>query len=271
MSSAQPAGIDVSKWQGAVDWTSVRGAGTVFAFVRATYGSAEVDSEFAANWEAMKAAGVLRGAYHFFVTAEDATQQAELFLKTVGTLGAGDLPPVLDVEAGSGTGPNLVSGVQTWLNLVEQGLGRRPMIYTAPSFWNEYMPGDFGAYPLWVAEYGVNAPKAVNGWSGWTFWQYSQSGSIAGVNGSVDLDRFNGSDADLQALIAASGGAAAPVTPSTTQPATTAAQTQTYTVRAGDTLGAIAESHGTTVSAICQANGLADPNEIEVGQVLTIP
>lgn len=282
MSSAQLAGIDVSKWQAAVNWTRVKEAGVAFAFARATYGATTVDTEFAANWQAMRAAGVVRGAYHFFVTGEDATAQAELFLKIQGSLEPGDLPPVLDVEADSGTGSNLVNGVRTWLALVEQGLGRTPIIYTAPSFWNENMTGDFGRYALWVAEYGVSEPKPVNGWDSWTFWQYSQSGSVAGVNGSVDLDHFKGSAADLQAFIASSGGAAsAPVTSNTTQPATTnaanaanatnAAQSQTYTVRPGDTLGAIAASRGTSVNAICEANGIADPNEIEVGQVLTIP
>jgi lysozyme len=237
-----------------------------------------VDNEFAANWQAMRDAGITRGAYHFFVTNEDAGQQAKLFLKTVGSLEAGDLPPVLDVEAESGTGANLVSDVQTWLSIVEQGLGRTPIIYTGPAFWNENMTGGFSRYPLWVAEYGVSAPKSVNGWSGWTFWQYSQSGSIAGVNGGVDLDYFDGSPADLAALCVPSNGetttaSAPPVNQpaTTTATATTDAQAQTYTVRPGDTLGAIAAQLGTTVNALCQSNGITDPNEIEVGQVLTIP
>lgn len=278
MSSARLPGIDVSKWQGAVNWPQVKAAGVEFAFARATYGTTTVDNEFAANWSGMRDAGVVRGAYHFFVTAEDATEQARLFLKTVGSLAPGDLPPVLDVEAESGTGANLVSDVQTWLSIVEQGLGRTPIIYTGPSFWNENMQGDFGRYPLWVAEYGVSAPKSVNGWSGWTFWQYSESGTIAGVSGSVDLDYFDGSPADLAALcVASAGGTTAASAPPVNQPATTAtaattgAQAQTYTVQPGDTLGAIAARCGTTVNALCQSNGIADPNEIEVGQVLTIP
>ncbi len=200
MSTTRLSGIDVSKWQAEVDWQQVRQAGASFAFARATYGASEVDPYFAANWRGIKAAGLARGAYHFFVTADDANAQAELFLKTLGPLGAGDLPPVIDVEALSGTGGDLVGGVQTWLTTVERATGRRPVIYTAPAFWNEYMTDGFGGYTLWVAEYGVSAPKPVKGWSGWTFWQYSQSGSIAGVHGSVDSDYFNGTAADLAAL-----------------------------------------------------------------------
>ena len=268
MSSTRLSGIDVSKWQGDVNWQEVKQAGVTFAFARATYGSVEVDSLFNANWQGIKNVGLARGAYHFFVTADDATEQANLFLRTVGSLESGDLPPVLDVEAQSGTGSNLVSGVQTWLDLVEQKLGRKPIIYTGPSFWNENLTSGFGSYPLWVAEYGVSSPKPVNGWDGWTFWQHSQSGAVEGVSGSVDLDYFNGSQSDLEALTNSPAGAssAAPPVATPTTPAT-----QTYTVQPGDTLSAIASRYGTTTDAISQANGIENPNAISVGQVLTIP
>lgn len=201
MSSNQLSGIDVSKWQATVNWKSVQQAGIAFAFARATYGTSEVDSYFSDNWQAMKDAGVIRGAYHFFLVADDPTQQAEFFIRTVGSLGPDDLPPVIDVESASGTSSNLAADVQTWLSVVEQGLGRTPIIYTAPSYWNENITGGFGGYPLWVAEYGVSSPKPVNGWANWTFWQYSSTGNVAGVNGAVDQDYFNGNSEELTALI----------------------------------------------------------------------
>src|SRR5581483_8614255 len=151
------SGIDVSYYQGTVNWQSVKEAGNTFAFARATYGSSKADSKFSANWPAMKTAGIIRGTYHFYVSANDPTAQANLFLQTVGHLESNDLPPVLDVESGSGT-TNLVNGVQQWLDIVEQGLGRTPMIYTGVSFWNDNMTSGFGRYPLWVAEYGVSTP-----------------------------------------------------------------------------------------------------------------
>jgi lysozyme len=273
MSSSRLNGIDVSKFQPSVSWSEVKQAGYVFAFARATYGSHEVDPYFNSHWQGMKDAGVARGPYHFFVTAEDATAQADLFVRTVGGLAPGDLPPVLDVEAQSGTGGGLVSGVQTWLNVVEQRLGRRPVIYTGPAFWNENLTGGFGGYPLWVAEYGVSSPKPVKGWDAWTFWQHSETGSVPGISGNVDLDYFNGSLSDLEALTNAPAGSLSPAAPAT--PAAPAAPAspgpQTYTVRPGDTLSAVAARHGTTVEAISQANGITNPNEIEVGQTLTIP
>jgi lysozyme len=202
MSSAHLTGIDVSKWQGVVNWKQVQQADMAFAFARATYGTSEVDSSFADNWQGMKEAGIIRGAYHFFLAAEDPARQAEFFISTVGSLDAGDLPPVIDVESDSGVSSNLVADVQTWLDAVAKGLGRTPIIYTAPSYWNANMNSDFGNYPLWVAEYGVAEPKAVNGWTSWTFWQYSSTGKVGGVSNSVDLDYFNGTT--LTALINAS-------------------------------------------------------------------
>lgn len=286
MSSSRLNGIDVSKYQPNVNWQDVKQAGNAFAFARATYGSVQVDAYFNSHWQGMKAAGVVRGPYHFFVTSEDATAQAELFLKTVGSLAPGDLPPVIDVEADSGTGGNIVGGVQTWLDIVEQRLGRVPIIYTAPAFWNANLTSGFGRYPLWVAEYGLSAPKPVKGWADWTFWQHSESGTVPGISGSVDLNYFNGSPADLEALTNAQADSPAapaaetsastptppaPTTPAPSKPAPTTANAQTYTVRPGDTLSAIAARHGTTVEAVAQANHIANPNEIEVGQVLIIP
>ncbi|HEV3471189.1 MAG TPA: GH25 family lysozyme, partial [Pyrinomonadaceae bacterium] len=112
-------GIDVSHYQGGVNWEAVKAAGCAFAFAKATEGAGVTDPFFHANWAGMKAAGLLRGAYHFFRPAQDAAQQAAHFLSTV-QLQPGDLPPVLDVETADGVaGADLVGGVQTWLDAVE--------------------------------------------------------------------------------------------------------------------------------------------------------
>jgi lysozyme len=282
MSSALLSGIDVSYYQGNIDWQSVKDAGVAFAFARATYGNTKVDPQFHSNWQLMKNAGIIRGAYHFYVASEDPAEQATFFANAVGSLESGDLPPVLDVEAGSGTSSSLVSDVQTWLSAVEQRLGVTPMIYTAPSYWNEYMNANFGKYPLWVAEYGVTTPKSVKGWSGWTFWQHSQSGTVSGIAGTVDLDYYNGSYNNLLSFAEASLGGtlsetaeqppATAAVPAVSEPAAAQpADSQTYTVQAGDSLSSIAQHYGVTVNAICQANEIENPNLIQVGQVLIIP
>jgi len=193
-------GIDVSHYQGRVNWDAVKGAGCAFAFAKATEGAGVTDPFFAANWAGMKAAGLLRGAYHFFRPEQDAARQAAHFLSAV-QFQPGDLPPVLDVEVNDGvTGSALVGGVQTWLDAVEPAAGVTPVIYTAASFWNAHFNDQFGQYPLWLAHYAPAPAPLPHGWTDWTFWQYSQSLRVEGVNGSADHDYFNGSPADLQAL-----------------------------------------------------------------------
>ena len=197
-------GIDVSHFQGDVDWQQVARAGMSFAFAKATEGITYTDPRFAANWAGIQAAGLLRGAYHFFEANDDAAAQAQHFLATV-QLAAGDLPPVLDVETTAGMSNSQIwSGVSTWLQLVEQETGRQPLLYTAPGFWNAHQPDlALTRYPLWLADYATQ-PTLPTGWTSWLFWQHSQTGSVAGVTGAVDLDLFSGTVEQLHAL--AQGG-----------------------------------------------------------------
>ncbi|WP_329686128.1 glycoside hydrolase family 25 protein [Longimicrobium sp.] len=195
------AGVDVSHWQGAIDWNRAAGDGVSFAFIKATEGGDYVDPAFAANWAGAAAAGIPRGAYHFYRPQTDAAAQAQHFLRTV-QLRAGDLPPVLDVEVTDGRpAAEIAAGVRTWLQTVERATGRRPIVYTRASFWTGQMGGGFGAYPLWVAHYGAAQPSIPADWSRWAFWQHSDAGRVAGITGDVDLNWFAGSWADLQAFI----------------------------------------------------------------------
>ena len=197
----QTLGIDVSHYQGAVNWGQVKQHGIVFAFAKATGGTYYTDPEFSANWNGMRAEGIIRGAYHFYYPNEDATQQAENFVNVVGKLRKGlDMPPVLDVELTEGMDSSQIQqGVATWLSYVQQKMGCTPIIYVDPSFANEYLGDRFSNYPLWVAEYtNAPAPSLPNAWSIWSFWQYSETGNVAGVSGAVDQDRYNGSVSNLK-------------------------------------------------------------------------
>jgi lysozyme len=199
--SGQVQGIDVSHAQQTVDWNEVRQAGKVFVFIKATDGITYTDPLFAANWSGAKAAGLLRGAYHFYETNDDPAAQAENFLNVV-KLEPGDLPPVVDIERTKGgeSAGQIVRDLQTWLDMIERATGRVPILYTGPGYWDSLGTSAFGRYPLWVAEYGVQSPKLPAGWASWAFWQFSESGTVAGIAGAVDLDLFNGSLAELQAL-----------------------------------------------------------------------
>ena len=198
-------GIDVSHWQGTIDWTKVAAAGKRFAILKATDSVDFVDDHYATFHAAAKANGIWTGAYHFArpdATAGDAVREADWFASHLN-LGAGDLIPALDLEQSGGLS---VTALQTWtkafMDEVTARVGVRPMVYTSPAFWKKYLGdsqflADAGYKVLWVAHWGVSAPTVpANNWGGrgWTFWQYSDCGSVPGISGCVDLDRYNGID-----------------------------------------------------------------------------
>jgi len=199
-------GLDVSHYQGTVSWASVLQNGYRFAFVKATEGVSSTDPEFSTNWTGAKAAGLMRGAYHYYEPGGDPQQQAEHFLDTVWPEGGqplpGDLPPVLDIETTGGqSAEEIVQGIQTWLSLVQQRTLQIPILYTSHGFWDGLGTSQFGGQPLWVAEYGVAAPSPLpTGWQQWRFWQFSQTGKIEGISGDVDLDVFQGTLQQLQQM-----------------------------------------------------------------------
>lgn len=196
-------GIDVSTYQGVVSWTDVRAAGNVFAIARVSNGTMRLDDRFAANWPAMKAAGIVRGAYQYFRPGQDPVAQAELMLARIAAAGGmvdGDLPPVLDLETDDGEELLTVLGrASTWLSVVEARIGRPAIVYTG-SYFGEKLLGAFAARPLWVAAYKVECPKVPAGWTRWHFWQSSDEGTVPGITGKVDLDHFDGTKDDLLAL-----------------------------------------------------------------------
>jgi lysozyme len=188
-----------------IDWAQVKAAGMSFAFAKATESTNFTDSAFATNWPAMKAAGLKRGAYHFFHADVDPVAQANFFLATVGPLSPGDLL-VLDMETTNGqTQATIAAHAVTFLETVHSATGTTPLLYTSPLFLSSY-PG-LGAFPLWIANYGVSCPMVPAEWSTYVFWQSGSTGSITPISGAVDLDSFNGTLADLAALGVPDGGA----------------------------------------------------------------
>jgi lysozyme len=193
-------GIDVSSYQGEIDWKRVKAAGIAFAFARVSDGLEVIDARFEQNYRAMKRAGVRRGAYQYFRASADPDAQADLLVSTVARLGRPDLPLVADVETADGVEPEeLRRRLTRWLRRVERRSGRRPLIYTSPSM-SDTLAGQFGRYRLWVAHYGVECPTVPAGWRRWSFWQQSDSGRVAGIAGPVDLDAFAGTATQLRRL-----------------------------------------------------------------------
>jgi lysozyme len=196
-------GVDVSQFQGTVNWSRVAAAGKRFAMVRASAGSLTADPKYSANRAGAKAAGLKVAAYHFANPDSkpgDATTEADWFLSLAKPT-HGDLLPVLDLEVTNGLSTaQMQTWAMTWLERVRSKLGVRAMIYTSPNFWatkmgNSTAFAQAGYTVLWIANWGVSTPAvpAAN-WSGngWTFWQYSSCGHVNGISGCVDLDRYKG-------------------------------------------------------------------------------
>jgi lysozyme len=193
-------GVDVSTYQGAVDWTKVKAAGIEFAFARVSDGTANPDDQFAANWKGMKAAGVVRGVYQFGRTNVDPTAQANLVASSLAAAGgfeAGDLPVVMDIETNNGeSSATIVANMKTWLDAVKASTGKTPIIYTSEGTY-PITSTTYDTYDLWVANYTTGCPIMPVGWTKWVFWQNSSTGTVGGITGGVDTDEFNGTLAQL--------------------------------------------------------------------------
>ena len=204
-------GVDVSVYQGNVNWSQIKGSGRQFAFVRISDGLSSPDSKFAQNWPALKAAGMVRGSYQFFRPSQDPALQAQMVLDKLAAAGGlkpGDLPPVLDLESADGLASSVVvAKANVWLAKIEAALKVKPIVYTA-AFMSDVIGTGFGGYTLWVANYGTTCPTMPSGWTDWHFWQNADNGNVPGISGNVDTDFFNGTLPQLQALTikAASSG-----------------------------------------------------------------
>lgn len=192
-------GVDVSRWQGEIDWPKLRTQGANFAFIKATDGGDHLDPMFKKNWRAAKAAGMRRGAYHFFYWCRTAGEQADWFIRNVPRE-PGALPPVIDVEYNGESSckrrlsPERVrEKMQVFMDKLEAHYGQRPIIYTAPDFYADNLQGAFQKYPFWLRAVAQH-PSKVYPNRKWLFWQYSGSGLSHGVDGKIDLNVFHGSE-----------------------------------------------------------------------------
>jgi len=219
-------GIDVSKWQGDIDWPAVADH-KVFSYIKASEGVLYTDPYYERNYRKAKDAGMVVGAYHFArvskspTLVQDAEKEADWFahvLREYGGAEPGALPPALDIEWDKRARGVPVEGVKVWahafLGRLEQETGRRPVVYTGHSFWR-YKLGkslEFRQYPLWLARYnaGSTPSKEPEGWPA-TFWQYTGKGRCPGIKGNVDLNWFFGTPEDMERLRGVGQSECAPV------------------------------------------------------------
>lgn len=205
-------GIDVSKWNGAIDWKTARKSGVSFAFIKATEGADRVDSSFQENWRGAAAAGIPHGPYHFYYFCSTPDEQADWFIKTVPK-SAVRLPPVLDAEWNPASPtctlrppPATVRAVlQRFMDRIEAHYGKRPIIYTTVDFHRENLAGYFDKYHFWVRSTAVH-PRETYSSRPWTFWQYTATGVIPGIDGNTDINVFSGTQNSWKAWVASAGG-----------------------------------------------------------------
>jgi lysozyme len=199
-------GIDVSHHQGAIAWPQVRKAGISFAFLKATEGRSFVDDRFAQNVKEAQAAGVIIGAYHFFRAAapEQAIAEADHYVETIGQAGGTQvfgLPFALDLETPEGgTRSAIVTAARTFIARFKEKTGEDMILYTYPSFINEYLNHSLADLPLWYARYDVAQPEDRGGWQRWMFVQHTDKGQVPGISGPVDMNEFDGMEEELMQL-----------------------------------------------------------------------
>ncbi len=189
-------GVDVSHYQGKIDWEVIAGQDITFAFIKATEGSGTVDECFADNWNASRNAGIYTGAYHFFSFDSGGDTQAENFIQTV-PVRSDALPPVIDLEYYRSDNLPTTEAVRENLRILLDALteqyGKTPIIYTTNQCYEEYLKGTDMEYILWIRS--VFTPPSSKLTPEWTFWQYNPRGLLEGYEGDeqfIDLNAYCG-------------------------------------------------------------------------------
>lgn len=244
-------GVDVSVYQGKIDFAAVKESGIQVMYIRSSYGWRGVDRWFVQNWTEARDAGIPFGLYHYMNATDPAgaRREAEHFAQLIAEVDY-QCRPVLDFEGHRElSAEEATAAVLAFLERVEELTGHRPMIYADHSTASTQLGAAVAEYPLWLAQWGVTKPNlGGTHWTQWAGWQYSNQGQVSGISGRVDRDRFT------QAVFLEEK--------ETTFP---------YTVRRGDTLWRLSRRFGTTVEKLVELNGISNPNLIYVNQILQIP
>ena len=256
-------GIDVSKWQGDIDFTAVAASGIEIVYIRAGAGSEYRDPDFERNYENARAAG-LRIGFYLSVTArteQEAIEQAEFFYSLIRGK-THECRLAMDYESYYRLSNSAVNrNALAFLRTLNRLSGTDAVLYTdasnAERLWSDEVAD---TARLWVAEYGVRQPRDNGKWASYAGWQYTDTGRVPGISGNVDRDRFT-----EEMLLDA------PVTvPDGPGPAPDGEKLIRITVRRGDTLSRLAREYGTSVASLVRLNAIRDPNRIYVGERLYV-
>ncbi|MEJ8574702.1 GH25 family lysozyme [Microbaculum marinum] len=200
-------GIDISRYQGEVDWEKASRGGVQFAWIKATEGGDYLDPMFYTNWYAAKVAGVPRGAYHFWYFCRPVEEQLAWFIANVPN-DPDALPPVIDMEWNNESktcrrrppASELLRDIKYFADGLEEYYGKRPVIYTSVDFHEDVLVGAFNGHHMWVRSVAGH-PSLRYGNRRWTFWQYTAEGSVPGIDGNVDRNAFVGTETDWRQFL----------------------------------------------------------------------
>ena len=259
----QYRGIDISEFQGEIDFEEVRRSGIEAVYIRAGAGE-YTDEYFAENYERARAAGLKIGFYHY-VTArsvEEGRRQARFF----ASLAAGrepDMRLAMDFEYFGSLSVSQINAIsEAYLDELTALTKREAVIYSDLSnARNIFSRALAEKYPLWAAQYGADEPSANGKWREWVGFQYTDEGRVGGIYGNVDRNIFT------EGIFLSDSGRIDGEKRTSVRART---RTLTVYVRTGDTLWAIAREYGTTVEAIARENRIVDPNRIFAGERLRI-
>lgn len=257
-------GIDVSGWQGNINYAEVKNSGIEIVYMKSSEGTSFVDPYFNQNYTNAKANGLKVGFYHYLIARsnEEAIEEARFFVSVI----SGKEPNcrlAMDFESFGNLSVEEINQIGiTFVRTVENLSGKEVIIYSNTNDAINVFSGELTNYPLWVAQYEVEQPTPNGKWSTWAGWQYTDMGEVSGISGYVDRNKFT-----EQVLLNTSG--TIPLPDNTNKPV--AGGTTTITVQRGDTLSRIALEYNTTVARLVELNNIANPNLIYAGQTLIVP
>ncbi|AQY55126.1 endolysin [Geobacillus phage TP-84] len=259
-------GIDVSHWQGKIDWAKVKAAGIQVAYLKATEGTTHVDKMLKTNYQNAKKAGIKVGFYHFFraKNEQNAREQARHFVNTVKGM-PNDLKHALDIETTEGlSNEALTKCAIAFLEEVKKLTGQDPIVYTYTSFARSRLTAAIAKYPVWIAHYGVDKPGDNPIWDRWIGFQYTDKGKVSGIAGNVDMNEFT-SDIFVDAAKVEQPKQKVDAVQSTPS------ATGTYTIKSGDTFWELEEKYNWPHGTLQRLNPSVNPNALKVGQVIKVP
>ncbi len=259
-------GIDVSNWQGNIDFRAVKNSGIEVVYIKSSEGRSFIDPYFETNYNNARANGLKVGFYHYVTarTVAQAREQALFFAKVINGKHI-DCRLAMDFENFGDLSVTEINNIsKAFLETLETTTNSKTVIYSNSYSARTIFSSELTKYPLWVANYGVSSPGSNGKWDTWVGWQYTSTGTVNGISGYVDRNQFTdgiflSSDIDIPE-------SEIPITPDAST-----SNTITYTVKPGDTLSEIALKYGTTVSSIVSLNPIIkNPNLIYPGQQFVI-